>query len=124
MRQQFPIGERTEALAALRDVLVDLPRLTARYEGQFEAAAAAVFRAEGLGIRDFKARILKRAYLTKGERQVAFVPDDVGVGTPEADDLNDARWRVTVNFSLDTGRYATLVLKNAAALVGERIRVR
>jgi len=124
MRSRFCLPEPSPELAALQGQLVDLPRLTAHYDTVFDAAAQAAFEAEGLALHDFKARILRRVYLTKGERQVAFVPTDVSVGEAEPDEVNPGRARVAVQFALDSGRYATLILKAAAALIGDDILVR
>ncbi len=123
-KKKFALPEPSPQIAALQTVLVDLPRLTARYEGGFESAASDVFKAEGLEIRDFKARILRRVYLTKGERPVVFLPGEVLVDDPQEDDETPGRQQVTVEFALGSGRYATLVMKAAAALVGAEIRVR
>jgi tRNA pseudouridine13 synthase len=124
MREMFPLPEPGPELPALEEIRVDLPRLTARYRGPFKAAAAAVLDDEGLEIRDFKARILKRAYLGKGERPVTMRPAEVAVDPPAPDEEHAGQWRVTVSFALGSGRYATLVMKAAAALVGGPIRVR
>ncbi len=124
MRSHLAFPEPDEALVELQGVLVDLPRLTARYDGAWRVAAEKVFEREQLGLRDFKARILRRVYLTKGERQVAFAPTEVTVGAAEPDGQNEGRWQVTVGFELDAGRYATLILKATAALVGSPILVR
>jgi tRNA pseudouridine13 synthase len=123
-RYRFPLPEPGPELAARVSMTVELPRLTARYEGDLERAAQAVFEDEELGIRDFKARILRRVYLVKGEREVVFVPGEVEVTAPSADERNPDRRRVTVGFTLDPGRYATLVLKAAAALIDAEICVR
>lgn len=120
----FPMPELTEALLAKQDVLVDLPRLTARYEGPYEQAALEVFEAEGLELRDFKARILRRVYLSKGERPVWFTPRDVRVGSVEPDAYRPDTYQVGISFVLDPGRYATLVVKAAAALLGADLRAR
>jgi len=105
-------------------VLVDLPRLTARYTGPFEQAAQAVFHRESLELQEFKARILRRAYLTKGERSLAFLPTDVAVGAPRDDTHFPGRRQLTVEFTLGAGQYATLVLKTAATLIGSHLKVR
>ncbi len=64
----FPLLEPTEETAEYVNLLVDRPRLTANYEGTFSEAAQAVFEAEELEIRDFKARILRRVYLVYAHR--------------------------------------------------------
>jgi tRNA pseudouridine13 synthase len=124
MRDRFPVPEPDAALEGLREMLVELPRLTARYDGPLHDAAAAAFEREKLELRDFKARILRRVYLTKGEREVIFAPTDVVSSAPEADAENAGRWQLQVGFTLGSGRYATLVLKAAASLVGAQIFVR
>ncbi|MGC9523110.1 MAG: tRNA pseudouridine(13) synthase TruD [Anaerolineae bacterium] len=123
MRVAFPLPAPDIEVQALTTVAVELPRLTVRYEGAFEAAAAAVFEDEGLGLRDFKARILRRAYLTKGERAVAVRPVEVSVGAPMPDGENPGQWMTTVCFALGPGQYATLILKAAAALLGTSLQV-
>ena len=90
----------------------------------FEAPAAAVFEREQLELRDFKARILRRVYLTKGERPVAFAPEALTAEPPVRDDQDGEGWQMTVAFTLGAGRYATLVMKAAAALIGTEIWTR
>jgi tRNA pseudouridine13 synthase len=121
---RFPVLEPTEETASYVDILVDRPRLTANYVGEFDAIAQSVFEAEQLEIRDFKARILRRVYLSKGERPIWFMPADISVEKPVEDDLFEKRWKTTVSFSLDSSRYATLILKVAAALSDSNLKVR
>ena len=120
----FPLLEPTEETAEYVNLLVDRPRLTANYEGTFSEAAQAVFEAEELEIRDFKARILRRVYLGKGERPIWFMPTEVGVEEILEDDIFEDRWQMTVSFTLDSGRYATLILKVAAGLSGTKLKIR
>lgn len=124
MRRTFPLPEPCPELTTKQSMLVELPRLTARYQGPFESAARTVLEAEELEIRDFKARILKRAYLGKGERSVSFIPLEVRSDEPQADEDMPDRWRVTVSFVLTAGQYATLVIKAAAALIGTGVKAR
>lgn len=123
-RRRFPLPEPGPGLGPLQETMVELPRLTARYEGDLAPAAQAVFAAEGLTIRDFKTRILRRVYLVKGEREVAFAPGGVEVTAPTEDEENPGRRQVTVTLTLALDRYATLVLKAGAAMVGAEIRLR
>jgi tRNA pseudouridine13 synthase len=121
---RFPVAEPGPETLALQEELVDLPRLTARYTGPFEQAAQAVFEKESLGLQEFKARILRRAYVTKGERPVAFLPTAVAVSAPSDDTQFPGRRQLTVEFALGAGQYATLVLRTAAALMGSQLKVR
>jgi len=121
---RFPLPEPDELHAQLSQVAVELPRLTAMYEGLWEAAAAAAFEAEALALKDFKARILRRVYLSKGDRPVWFMPLSVAAGQHEPDTQHAGRRQVQISFVLDSSRYATLVIKAAAALLGTELRVR
>jgi tRNA pseudouridine13 synthase len=103
---------------------IDLPRLTARYEDKVGEAAKVVFERESLTLRDFKARILRRVYLSKGERLVWFAPEAVEVAAPFEDEHNPDRWAVPVSFTLRPGSYATLVMKAAAGRIGANLRAR
>ena len=75
-------------------------------------------------MRDFKARILRRVYLSKGERTIWFAPTEVEVSEPVEDDRTPGRSAVSVSFTLQSGSYATLVMKTAAARIGADFRVR
>jgi len=123
-RTTFPLPGVDAVPEELKTVQIDLPRLTARYEGDIGEAAAAVFKMEDLTLRDFKARILRRVYLSKGERTIWFAPTEVEVGESFEDDRVSGRVAVPVNFTLQSGSYATLVLKTAAARIGADFRVR
>ncbi|MBN2001975.1 MAG: tRNA pseudouridine(13) synthase TruD [Anaerolineae bacterium] len=115
---RFPVPEHSDDVVAWQKLQIDLPRLTACYEGELAEVAEAVFISEGLSLRDFKARILRRVYLPKGERTAWFVPSAVAIADPYPDDQIPNRWALSVNFTLPSGYYATLVLKVAAANAG------
>ncbi len=120
----FLLPEAGAVPDAAKALEVDLPRLTARYEGVVGEAAQAVFDMEGLTLHDFKARILRRVYLARGERTVWFKPAAVEVGAPYPDDYTPGKQAVTVKFTLQSGCYATLVMKAAAAYSGLPFRTR
>lgn len=120
----FPFPDPGVELENLQKLQIDLPRLTARYGEDLQKAADAMFEKEGLTLSDFKARILRRVYLSKGERPAWFTPTAMTVGEPFADDTEYGDWAITVNFTLQAGYYATLVLKAAAARVGAEFRAR
>ncbi len=134
--EQFPLPGANVDVTGLEEVIVQGPRLTASYEGPLAEAAKAALAEEGLALQDFKARILKRAYLSKTRRSIWFRPLDVHVGTPEVDDTfsagrgasagcgTSARWATSVTFTLKPGCYATLVLKVLALRLGTELRTR
>lgn len=120
----FPLPEASAVPDKAKALKIDLPRLTARYEEAVGEAAQAVFEMEELTLHDFKARILRRVYLSKGERSVWFTPTDVEVSAPYPDEYTSGRQAITVHFTLRSGSYATLVMKAAAAYCGISFRTR
>ncbi|HQE92411.1 MAG TPA: tRNA pseudouridine(13) synthase TruD [Anaerolineae bacterium] len=114
----FPLPASSDVPDNVKALEIDLPRLTARYEGAVGEAADAVFAMEGLTLHDFKARILRCVYLAKGERVVWFAPAGVVVSEPFADGYSPGRQAITVSFTLPSGCYATLVMKAAAVRSG------
>ncbi len=120
----FPLPSTNADATGLEEVIIQGPRLTAYYEGPFAEAAKVALAEEGLTLQDFKARILKRAYLSKTKRSIWFRPLDVHVETPEADNAFANRWAASVSFTLAPGCYATLVLKVLALRLGTELRLR
>jgi len=121
--ERFPLPDPGDELDVLREVQVDLPRLTAQYEGVLHPVVDEVFAKEGLTLNDFKARILRRVYLSKGERKIWFNPTEMRIREPFADENTEGRWALKVSFSLQLGYYASLVLKAAAARIGADFQV-
>jgi len=68
-----------------------------------------------LTLNDFKARILKRAFVSRSSRPLVMRPDDARAGEPENDDLTRRRFKVSAEFTLPPGAYATIVLKALGA---------
>ncbi len=104
-----------------RDLAVPLPGHTARYEPPaLEALVREVLAEEGLAQDDLKARILRNAYLARGERPLLLFPADLVCGQPEPDERFAGRQKMTISFTLPRGSYATLVLKALDALTASR----
>lgn len=78
--------------------------------------AQEILEEEGLELKDFKARILDRAYLSRGERKLLLFP-----GIPsyaiEDDELNPGALKLKLELRLPPGSYATLVVKAVAIKV-------
>jgi len=108
----LPAGLREELTA----VRLPLPEHNAVYRP--EALAQNVERVlaeEGLALGDLKARILKKAYLTRGSRTLLLVPEEVKVEAPASDERFPERLMLRVAFALPPGSYATLVVEAAQA---------
>jgi tRNA pseudouridine13 synthase len=99
-----------ELLQTLSRKSIPLPNLRASYEDL--DVVEAVLREEGLSQSDLKARILKKAYLPKGERALLAFPEEVAVVEADEDEIFPGRRKLTIAFSLPPGSYATLMLKS------------
>lgn len=126
-------GERMPLYHALpshfdRDIAIPLPHHRAVYSpsnsprsGESDDSlpslttiVAQVLAEEGLVLNDLKARILKKAYLSKGKRALLLFPQDASASSPQPDERFPGRSKLTVVFALPRGSYATLVLKALA----------
>jgi len=71
----------------------------------------AVLAEEALEYRDFKARLLKRAYLARGFRSLLVFPRQLRVDDISQNDTAPHRCKLRLSFVLPPGSYATLMLK-------------
>ncbi len=114
-------GEMLPLFPALSDRLpanmaVPLPHHRAVYEDPLLAKVVEdVLRAEALTPADLKPRILRRAYLPRGERRLVLRPADVSASPPAPDERFPGRQKVTLTFALPPGSYATLVVRSLLA---------
>jgi tRNA pseudouridine13 synthase len=79
------------------------------------AIAEAVLVREGIGWEDLRARQLPRVSVHGVEREALVFPGELRVGEPEPDELYPGRHRLTLEFFLPRGSYATLLLKRMQA---------
>ncbi|MFN3762647.1 MAG: tRNA pseudouridine(13) synthase TruD, partial [Anaerolineae bacterium] len=95
------------------DMTIPLPHHRAVYEDPLLAKVVEdVLRAEALTPADLKPRILRRAYLPRGERRLILRPADVSASPPAPDERFPGRQKVTLTFALPPGSYATLVVRS------------
>jgi tRNA pseudouridine13 synthase len=95
-----------------RERVIPLPNHRAAYgEPSLGELVTQVLDREGLALNDLKARILKRAYLAKGKRTLLLFPEGLSASGPEPDERYNNRTKLTLDFSLPRGSYATLVVK-------------
>jgi len=87
------------------------PRTSGDHSPILSTIAAQVLAEEGLTLHDLKARILKKAYLPRGNRPLLLFPQDPSTSPPEPDDRFLGHHKLTLTFTLPRGSYATLVIK-------------
>jgi tRNA pseudouridine13 synthase len=87
------------------------PRTSDAHSSILSTVAAQVLAEEGLTLHDLKARILKEAYLPRGNRPLLLFPQDPSTSPPEPDDRFPGHHKLTLTFTLPRGSYATLVIK-------------
>jgi tRNA pseudouridine13 synthase len=115
--QEWPLyRELPEALLeALSEVKIPLLHHRVTFsDPRVAAEVERVLAEEGLRVWDFKARVLKRAYVFKGERALLLLPQEVLLLGEDEDDCFPGKRKVRVAFFLPRGGYATLVLKALA----------
>lgn len=110
-REPFPLfrhlADHIPAEAAL-----PLPAHKAVYRDPLVAKAASrVLDSAGLEPGDLKARLLRRAYLSRGQRRLLLLPREVSASSPAPDERFAGRYRLTLSFTLPPGAYATLILQ-------------
>jgi len=81
--------------------------------------ADAVLAREGIGWSDLRVRQLSRVRVHGVERAALVFPRDLKVGEPVEDELYPGRHRLTLEFFLPRGSYATLLLKRMEAVPAE-----
>jgi tRNA pseudouridine13 synthase len=102
-------SSKLEALSAMR---VPLPGHRAVYANPILAEIVQeVLASEDLELNDLKARVLRRAYLPKGQRSLLLFPADAVSHAIEDDDEYVGRQATRVSFTLPRGAFATLVIK-------------
>ncbi len=75
--------------------------------------AQEILREEGLDLRDFKARILSRAYVSRGERKLLLFPS-ISAYLIGDDEIHPGFLKLELKMLLPPGSYATLVVKAIA----------
>jgi tRNA pseudouridine13 synthase len=94
------------------EVAVVLPHHRAVYDDpELKEVVSRVLAEEGFGLNDLKARILKKAYLSRTKRALLLFPEDAAAEEAGPDERFPGRSRVTLSFALPRGSYATLVIK-------------
>ncbi|MEK7448352.1 MAG: tRNA pseudouridine(13) synthase TruD, partial [Planctomycetota bacterium] len=70
---------------------------------------------EGIALTDFRIRGMKKTYFRKGERAVVIFPENLLIKNIGPDDLNRGKLKLTMEFALPRGSYATILIKRLSA---------
>ncbi len=71
---------------------------------------------QGLSLRELRVKYPRDSFFSKGERLAIVKPSDLRIDLSGNDDLNDGRQRLTLQFVLPRGSYATILIKRFTAL--------
>lgn len=70
-----------------------------------------ILSSEGITIKDLDIKRQTGNFFKVHERKIMIMPENIKVSKPQPDELNDGFFRLTVEFSLPKGSYATIVTK-------------
>ncbi len=103
-----------ELKGELAEVILPFFHHRANFEGpEISRLAQEILQEEGLELKDFKARILEKAYLSRGGRKLLLFPQILGYELSD-DELNPGALKMILRMLLPPGSYATLVVKAMA----------
>lgn len=107
----FPIELSDTERATLLEIPLPLPSARLKLEpGPILSLYESVMADEGLALRELRVKYPRNAFFSKGERSAIVLPHDFSLHADE-DDLNPGRDRVTLQFVLPRGAYATIFVK-------------
>jgi tRNA pseudouridine13 synthase len=119
---EFPAPQR---MGELIDSEIPLPHRKADFgDGDLHTAAAEALAAEGLRLDDLRLRGMKKLHFRAGKRRALVSPSALSCSPSEPDDIYGGRQKMTLEFELPPGAYATLLIKYLAQgrLAGRRSR--
>ena len=70
-----------------------------------------VLAEQGLSLRELRVKYPRDSFFSKGERQAIVKPENLRIDRHSDDDLNPGRQRLTLEFILPRGAYATILVK-------------
>ena len=113
-------SELTDAeRATLTEPLLPLPSARLHLEpGPLLTLYEQVLADEGLSLRELRVKYPRDAFFSKGERSALLLPRELRIHSAD-DDLYSGRQRVTLQFVLPRGCYATILVKRLMAVVSD-----
>ena len=113
------VGNLPEGLSSqLSGIELPLPTARMKPEGPLGEVLLEVLEAEGLALEDLRAKGLKRAYLGRSRRRLWIRLLSPLWGGEGEDELYPGKGKVTLEFTLPPGTYATMALKVLGVLSG------
>jgi tRNA pseudouridine13 synthase len=113
----YPESLPSALLATLREVRLPVPGHDSEIrDGTVQAIAAGVLEREGIGWDDLRVRQLSRVQVHGVERAMLAFPQGLTISEAAGDELYPGRDRLTLEFGLPRGSYATLLLKRLEAV--------
>ncbi len=107
----FPIELTDTERATLTETVLPLPSARLHMEpGPLLSLYEQVMEDEGIALREVRIKYPRDAFFSKGERAAIVIPRNLNLHADE-DDLNEGRHRVTLQFVLPRGAYATIFVK-------------
>jgi tRNA pseudouridine13 synthase len=96
----------------LAEVLLPLPSARLHLpEGTLLDLYERVIGEQGLALRELRVKYPRDSFFSKGERSAIIKPSQLRIDHSGADELNAGRQRLTLQFVLPRGSYATILIK-------------
>jgi tRNA pseudouridine13 synthase len=101
---------------SLRTQTLPVPGWDSRIEDpRIAGITARVLESESIELGDLKVRQLSGLFVNGIDRPALLLPQDFRLGSIEEDELNRGRKKMTLEFFLPRGGYATLIVKRLQA---------
>ena len=108
----FFTGLSTDEDRELGDLTMPLPSARLHPEqGPLLDLYERVLAEQGLSLRELRVKYPRDSFFSKGERQAIVKPENLRIDRHSDDDLNPGRQRLTLEFILPRGAYATILVK-------------
>jgi tRNA pseudouridine13 synthase len=121
--RELPFFSNLESLNQEALFRFTLPLPSARLhleEGELKTLIDQVLAAEGIELRQVRVKYPRDSFFSKGERVAIFQPAELA-SRAAADELFPGQQKVTLEFTLQKGSYATILVKRATGLDPEAL---
>ncbi|WP_292460894.1 tRNA pseudouridine(13) synthase TruD [Methanothermococcus sp.] len=81
-----------------------------KFNEEYQNIISKVLKKEGVKLNDFN-KLNELSKLSYSERYILSIPKNINYGTFKKDELNKGKYKITVEFELNKGSYATIIIK-------------